>query len=89
MRTTRSSTMRQMGLCGLALGLTAVCGGALAADAGKTLEIKLGETIQRTWDDVKKADYAYAPSKSSRRPPRRRTSGCPMGARGCTLKLAV
>ena len=63
MRTARSSTMRPLGLCGLALGLTAMCAGALAAEAGKTLEVKLGETIQRTWDDVKKAGYAYGPKQ--------------------------
>ena len=63
MTTTRSSTMRQLAVCGLAMGLTATCAGPLAAETGKTLEVKLGQTIQRTWDDVKKAAYAYGPKQ--------------------------
>ncbi len=61
MRTTRTRTTRPLALCGLALGLTAICAGTFAAETGKTLEVKLGQTIPRTWDDVKKADYAYGP----------------------------
>lgn len=33
------------------------------ADAGQTLNIKLGEKVNRTWDDVKAANYAYGPKQ--------------------------
>lgn len=39
---------------------------AVAANApatGKTLEIKLGTTIRREWEDVKQAGYAYGPKQ--------------------------
>ena len=54
--------IRQLTVCGLAMGLTAAAG-PLAAETGKTLEIKLGQTIPRSWDDVKKAAYAYGPKQ--------------------------
>ena len=63
MTTTTPNTMRQLGLCTLTLGLTAFCACPLAAETGKTLEVKLGQTIPRTWDDVKKANYAYHPKQ--------------------------
>jgi hypothetical protein len=34
-----------------------------AVATGKTLEIKLRSTSQRTWDDVKRANYAYGPKQ--------------------------
>ena len=62
MRATQSSTMRQLSRCALAICLTAITAGALAAeDANKTLEIKLGTEIKRSWNDVKEANYAYGP----------------------------
>ena len=63
MRKAFNGTIRQLGLLGLTLGLAAICARALAAETGKTLDIKLGQTIQRTWDDVKKAGYAYGPKQ--------------------------
>jgi hypothetical protein len=36
-----------------------------AAEPGKTLEVKLGAAIPRSWDDVKKGGYAYGPKQES------------------------
>jgi hypothetical protein len=77
-----------MGLCGLALGLTAICAGALAADAGKTLEVKLGETIPRTWDDVKKADYAYGPKQDFEAAANETHVWLPYGSKGVYFEAA-
>ena len=54
MEAPRPSTMRPLRLDGLVLCLSAMSAGVLAAEAEKILEVKLGETIRRTWDDVKK-----------------------------------
>jgi len=43
-------------MCVLATGLTVVAGKVFSAETGKTLEIKLGVEVPRSWDDVKKAD---------------------------------
>jgi hypothetical protein len=44
--------------------LAGLCAAALAGGAsGAALEVKLGETISRTWDDVEKDGYAYAPKQ--------------------------
>ena len=32
--------------------------------AGAVMDVNLGETISRTWDDVEKDDYAYAPKQA-------------------------
>jgi len=47
---------------GLTMALATVAGNVLA-DTGKTLEITLGAEIERSWDDVKKAGYAYGPKQ--------------------------
>jgi len=88
MNTTPPGTMRQMGRCGLALGLTAICAGALAAEAGKTLEVKLGETIQRTWDDVQKADYAYGPKQEFDAATKETHVWLPYGSKGLYFETA-
>jgi hypothetical protein len=54
---------RRLDLCGLALGLAVICVPAVSAETGKTLEIKLGETVPRTWDDVQRTGYAYGPKQ--------------------------
>jgi hypothetical protein len=63
MKTTRFNLLRPLALYGLAIGLAAAGGRVLAAENGKTLEIKLGATIPRSWDDVKKAGCAYGPKQ--------------------------
>jgi len=57
------SAARQLGPIAVAWGLLAVSVDRLAAETGRTIQIKLGETIQRTWDDVKKAGHAYGPKQ--------------------------
>ena len=59
MKTTRTNLLRPLALCGPMIGLAAIAGTVFAAETGKTLEIKLGASIPRSWDDVKKAAYAY------------------------------
>ena len=80
--------MRQTGLFGLALGLTAICAGALAADAGKTLEVKLGETIQRRWHDVKQAGYAYGPKQEFETTANETHVWLPYGSKGVYFQIA-
>jgi hypothetical protein len=63
MKTTPLLILGQLGLCGLSLSLAANCVAPLAVEGGKTLEVRLGETVSRTWDDVRKADYAYGPKQ--------------------------
>ncbi len=50
-----------MKFCGAMLAVAVLVGTVQAAD--KTLEIKLGAAVPRSWDDVKKADYAYGPKQ--------------------------
>jgi hypothetical protein len=54
--------LQQLILYGLMIALAAVPSNVFA-ETGKTLEIKLGTEIQRSWDDVKKAGYAYGPKQ--------------------------
>lgn len=63
MKTTRSILTRPLNLCQLALGLAAIWAGPLAAETGKTLDVQLGQTLPRSWDDVKKVNYAYRPKQ--------------------------
>jgi len=63
MRTTNTVGIRNMVLCALATALTALCAGALAADTGKTIEVKLGASIERTWEQVQAGRYAYGPKQ--------------------------
>ena len=60
---TPSNLLRRLGLYGLAIGLAAIGANMFAAETGKTLDIKLGTEIPRSWDDVKKAAYAYGPKQ--------------------------
>jgi polysaccharide biosynthesis protein PslG len=69
-------------LCGLAVLLVAAGGTALAADNGKTIEVRLGQTVQRTWDDVKKADYAYGPKQEYDAASRETHIWLPYGTKG-------
>ncbi len=55
--------LRRLRLYGLAIGLAAIGANVFAAETGKTLEIKLGTEIPRSWDDVKKTAYAYGPKQ--------------------------
>ncbi|MBN2474705.1 MAG: endo-1,4-beta-xylanase [Pirellulales bacterium] len=61
----QSRKARQLGTGALLMAMVmATCDTeAFAAGGGGTLEIKVGQTIQRTWDDVKKADYVYGPKQ--------------------------
>jgi hypothetical protein len=88
MKATLLTTTRQLGLFGLTLSLAAVCAGALAAQTGKTLEIKLGETIPRTWDDVKKADYAYGPKQEFEPSTQETHVWLPYGSKGEYFEVA-
>jgi hypothetical protein len=54
--------LQQLILYGLMIGPAAIASNVFA-ETGKTLEIKLGTEIQRSWDDVKKAGYAYGPKQ--------------------------
>jgi polysaccharide biosynthesis protein PslG len=49
--------------CTLTLALTVLGADALAADTGKTIEVKLGAAIERTWEQVQAAKYAYGPKQ--------------------------
>jgi len=88
MRATLSSTMRQLSRCGLALCLTAITAGPAAAEAGETLEIKLGTTIKRSWDDVKKADYAYGPKQEFDAATKETHIWLPYGSKGVYFETA-
>jgi hypothetical protein len=49
---------------GLALLVSALCVRATLADgAGNVTNVTLGKTIERTWDQVKADNYAYAPKQ--------------------------
>lgn len=59
---TQSNTVRQLARLALAIALSAGIHSA-QAEAGGTLEIKLGENITRTYDDLKQAGYVYGPKQ--------------------------
>lgn len=80
--------MRHLSLRGLAICLTALSAGVLAGEADKTLEVKLGETIKRTWDDVKKADYSYGPKQEFDAATQETHLWLPYGSKGVYFETA-
>jgi len=62
--TTQSRTIRQTTRWGLGLVVATLMAGAASAQiTSGTIEIKVGTTVARTWDDVKAAGYAYGPKQ--------------------------
>ncbi len=62
MKTTPLNLLQQLILSALMIGL-AVATGTAFAETGKTLEIKLGADVPRSWNDLQKAGYAYGPKQ--------------------------
>lgn len=59
----RTRAIRHLNHWGLGLLLASALGGTASADTGHTLEIKLGESISRTWDQVQAEGYVYGPKQ--------------------------
>ena len=62
MKTTPLNLLQQLILSALMIGL-AVATGTAFAETGKTLEIRLGADVPRSWNDLQKAGYAYGPKQ--------------------------
>jgi hypothetical protein len=62
MKTTPLNLLQQLTLPALMIGL-AVATDTAFAETGKTLEIKLGADVPRSWNDLQKAGYAYGPTQ--------------------------
>jgi hypothetical protein len=83
MKKKRSMTTRRLTRWGLTLGLTTIMSGiALAQQTGGTIEIKLGTTVSRTWDDVKTAGYDYGPKQEFDASSKETHIWLPYGAKG-------
>ena len=83
MKNTRSTAIVSSRVWALSLGLMAAIPFAWAGeDIKDTVEVKLGVTIERTWDDVKKADYAYGPKQSFNNNTKETHIWLPYGAKG-------
>ncbi|MFA7345599.1 MAG: hypothetical protein WC003_14965, partial [Terrimicrobiaceae bacterium] len=65
MKTTPSNITRKLNCWGLALALTTALPGMALAQTTGTVEVKLGEAVPRTYDDVKAAGYAYGPKQEA------------------------
>jgi len=76
------NTTKQLSRLGLALALTASTIGMVSAQTEGTLEIKLGTTVSRTWDDLKKAGYAYGPKQEFDAGTRETHIWLPYGSKG-------
>lgn len=59
----RTWVIRHLNRWGLSLLLASAFTGMASAQAGNTLEIKLGESIARTWEQVQADGYAYGPKQ--------------------------
>jgi hypothetical protein len=59
----RTRVIRHLNRWALGLMMASALGGIASAQTGNTLEVKLGETISRTWDQVKAEDYVYGPKQ--------------------------
>ncbi len=88
MKITPSNLLRRLGLHGLAIGLAAIGADVFAAETGKTLEIKLGTEIPRSWDDVKKAAYAYGPKQEFDPSSQETHVWLPYGSKGAYFETA-
>jgi len=90
----QSDKARRPGCCVLAMAMAMVMGMAtlpaaiFAAPGDGTLDIKIGQTIERTWDDVKKADYAYGPKQEVDSDTKETHIWLPYGSRGVYFETA-
>lgn len=71
---------RLLGLCAVALVGTSA--------AAATLEVKLGQTISRSWDDVEKAGYAYGPKQEFDSKTKETHIWLPYGSKGVYYETA-
>lgn len=88
MRTALAKLTQPLNRLGLALALTSALCGAASAETGSTLEIKLGTTVARSWDEVKAADYAYGPKQEFDAAAKETHIWLPYGSKGLYFETA-
>jgi hypothetical protein len=89
-KTFHSRSIKVMSRWGLILTLAAATSGAAWAQAqdGGTIEIKLGTTVSRTYDDVKAAGYAYGPKQDFDATAKETHIWLPYGTKGVYNEIA-